>query len=260
MMLQDTEDMPEKKKQIVVIMPCHDEEGRIGPVVSSVRSILPEATVIVVDDSSSDNSEAEAVAAGATVLPHVCNLGYGAALETGYLYAEKIGADVVLQMDGDGQHLAGELPALLKELETGGADIVIGSRYLSHSEAETTTLMRRIGHKVFAAIVRILCELKLTDPTSGFQGLSCRAIHLFSSGVFPCDYPDSDVILMAHMAGLKIREVPAVMKPRHGGTSMHAGMVKPVYYGMKMLLSMLVVLLNFSSWKKWRNSYERCGK
>lgn len=239
-------------KNILVIMPCYNEQGRIGAVVRSIQAVLPEAGVVVIDDSSSDSSISEAAAAGATVLPHVCNLGYGAALETGYLYAERNNADIVLQMDGDGQHLADQLPVILKDVSNGTADLVIGSRYLGGQSKEMTSWVRRLGHRVFAGIIFVLCGRKLKDPTSGFQALNRRALNLFSSGVFPCDYPDSDVILMAHMAGIRITEVPVVMKPRTGGTSMHSGL-KPVYYGMKMLLSIFVVLLNHSTWHKWRS-------
>lgn len=237
--------------RIIVIMPCYNEEGRVGKVVSSVKENIPSATVLVIDDASSDNSAYEAEKAGAITLRHACNLGYGAALETGYLFASSNGYEIVLQMDSDGQHLAEELPTILQPILKGHADIVLGSRHMRKKTNENMPLLRRLGQYFFSGLIFLITGLKLTDPTSGFQALNRRAIRLFSSGVFPCDYPDSDIIIMAHMAGLQILEVPVAMKARCGGKSMHSGL-KPIYYGMKMLLAMFIVLLNVGSWRKWQ--------
>jgi len=246
-----------KSQQIIVIMPCYNEEGRVGKVVSAVKEIIPDATILVIDDASTDNSAQEAEKAGAMTLRHACNLGYGAAIETGYLFAFRHGYDIVLQMDSDGQHLASELPTILQPVLEDKADIVLGSRHMGKKspENEKMPVVRRLGQYFFSALIFLITGLKLTDPTSGFQALNRRAIRLFSSGVFPCDYPDSDIIIMAHMAGLRIREVPVVMKARCGGKSMHSGL-KPVYYGMKMLLAIFIVLLNVGSWHKWRKALQ----
>lgn len=237
--------------RLLVLMPCLNEEGRIGPVIRSVREVLPSASVVVVNDASCDGSVAEASEAGAVVLSHGCNLGYGAALETGYLYAVKHGYDIVLQMDGDGQHPANQLPALMEPLLDGSADLVIGSRHCENSKTEATSWLRSLGHRILSLIIFLLTGLRLSDPTSGFQGLNRVALSLFASGVFPCDYPDSDVMLMACISGLRIREIPVQMRERVGGKSMHSGL-RPLYYSIKMLLSMFIVLLNFRVWHRWR--------
>lgn len=247
-------DLPDKSDSggILVIIPCHNESGRIGNVVQQIRRILPGVDIAVVDDASSDESPEEARREGATVLSHCTNLGYGAALETGYLYANSRSYRMVLQMDGDGQHDASQLPGLLAPIAGGSADIAIGSRYAAGTSLQASTLIRRVGHKLFSAIIFLLCGLKISDPTSGFQALNRRALSLFSSGNFPCDFPDSDVILMAKMSGLRIVEVPTRMFPRAGGESMHSGL-KPLYYGIKMFLSIFIVLINFNTWRSWKN-------
>ena len=237
--------------RVLVLIPCFNEAGRIGAVVTSVREALPESQVVVIDDCSSDNSGREARTAGATVLKHSSNLGYGASLETGYRYAVLRGYNTVLQMDADGQHQASELSGLLSALADGSADIVLGSRYSGPGASESVPPVRRFAHVILSRLLFLLTRLRLTDPTSGFQALNSNALAFFSSGVFPCDYPDSDVILMAHMAGLRIREVPVTMLPRASGKSMHSGL-RPAYYAMKMILAMLVVVLNFQAWRKWR--------
>jgi hypothetical protein len=233
-----------------ILIPCFNEQGRVSAVVSAVRRQLPRARVVVVDDSSSDATALEATNAGALVLAHGCNLGYGAALETGYLHARHANIDIVAQMDGDGQHRADQLPLILQPVMDGSADIVIGSRYGAAGSRMHIPALRRAGHRFFSVLVRLLTGLRLADPTSGFQCMNRRAVDFFASGSFPCDYPDSDVILMAHLAGLRIREVPVIMEDRHGGVSMHAGLM-PLYYGIKMLLSMLMVLLNLRVWHRF---------
>jgi glycosyltransferase involved in cell wall biosynthesis len=237
-------------KRILVVMPAHNEAGRIGAVIRGIKAVLPAADVAVVNDASTDETAGEARAEGAAVLTHAVNMGYGASLETAFLFAMQKGYDGVVQMDADGQHLPGELDALLAPLRAGTADIVIGSRY-SGGERFPTPWLRRFGQLFFGGILFVLTRRWFADPTSGFQALNGRALRLFSSGVFPCDYPDADVLLMAHLAGLRIREVPVRMAPRSGGVSIHSGW-KPLYYGIKMLLSVFVVLLNTPVWRGWR--------
>lgn len=251
---RDHKEMDRELHRILVILPCRNEQARVGPVVRSVRRILPHAQVLVINDESSDDTGAEAAEAGATVAPHAVNLGYGAALETGYLYALEHGFDVVAQMDGDGQHLPEELPTILRPIPDGQADVVIGSRFLSPDSDYPCSLVRKIGEKMLGGLVRLFTGLRLTDPTSGFQALNRSALLFLSSGVFPCDYPDADVITMTFKAGLRIREVPVRMLPRAGGKSMHSGL-KPLYYMIKMAFSMILVLLNVMKWKKWREAH-----
>ena len=241
--------------KILVMMPALNEAGRIGDVVREVVSVLPTADVVVINDGSSDATAAEAREAGAMVLPHAVSMGYGASLETGYLYAGQQGYDVALQMDSDGQHLPAELHALLKPLAAGEADIVIGSRFAEGASGSKTSFSRRLGQRFFSVLLWMMTGQRFSDPTSGFQGLSRRALRFFSSGVFPCDYPDADVLLMAHRSGLRIREVPVRMVARSGGISMHAGWA-PVYYGMKMLLALFMVGLNRSQWRQWKHRLE----
>jgi glycosyltransferase involved in cell wall biosynthesis len=245
-------------QRIVVIFPAKDEQGRIGPVLDSVHRVLPGADRVVISDGSSDATAREAALAGARVLPHAVNLGYGASLETGYRHAVGQGYDGLLQMDGDGQHLAEELPRLLDPILRGEADMVIGTRHGAAGPGRAASPLRFAGQRFFSALLLMLTGRWFTDPTSGFQALGPRALRFFASGVFPCDYPDADVLLMAHLAGLRVVEVPVKMQPRVGGRSMHAGL-KPLYYGIKMVLSLFVVLLNTATWRDWRRQFRAGG-
>jgi glycosyltransferase involved in cell wall biosynthesis len=237
-------------QKILVVVPAYNEETRVGKVVRSVKSVLPEATIIVIDDCSTDHTKQEAEKAGAVIFSHPINLGYASSLELGYIYALNNEYDIVVQMDGDGQHLAEETPKILESVISGEADIVIGSRYLSVDRGYETSLARRLGQKFFCAIFSLISKYKITDPTSGFQCLNRKTFKLFASGHFPDDFPDTDVLLIAHYAGLRVKEVPVVMMERSGGKSMHSGL-KPLYYIIKMILSIFMVVLNYRRWKKY---------
>jgi glycosyltransferase involved in cell wall biosynthesis len=230
-----------QKRKILVVIPALNEAGPIASVIQQVREEIPDAQVLVVNDGSTDQTEKKAFAAGAKVLSHPFNMGYGVALQTGYKYALQYGYKYVLQIDGDGQHDPRYLPVLLKELQDGNIDVAIGSRFLGEGEYKVPSI-RWVGMRFFGFIASRLSGQKITDPTSGYQALSRRAIEFCSRDAFPGDYPDADVLVMLHRAGLRFREVPVGMHPSLNGRSMHSGL-KPLYYIYKMLLSIMLNLM-----------------
>jgi glycosyltransferase involved in cell wall biosynthesis len=236
--------------KILVVIPAYNEESSIYRVVRSANAMLPGSEILVIDDSSADNTKSEAKKAGAIVLSHPLNLGYASSLELGYIYALQHGYDIVLQMDGDGQHLAEEMPKVLFPVARGEADICIGSRYMLAEQTYKTSWVRRTGQKFFGLIYSLITKEHITDPTSGFQCLNKKAFHLFAEGHFPDDFPDTDVLLISHYARLVIREVPVRMHARSDGESMHSGF-KPLYYIVKMLLSIFMVILNHRRWRTY---------
>ncbi len=222
----------------VLVIPAYREAGRVGAVVREVTDLGLGLDVVVVDDGSPDDTAREARAAGATVVSHPYNLGYGSALHTGYCYAWRAGYERVLQMDADGQHEAGMLARLVEGLD-GGADVVLGSRYLD-GNAPPSSLARRVGTALFAKIASRWIGQRITDPTSGFQGLSRHALESVVHDGFPEDYPDTDVLVEHHRAGLRLCEVPVRMHARKGGLSMHRG-ARIAYYAYKMFLTLLLL-------------------
>ncbi|MBM4328955.1 MAG: glycosyltransferase family 2 protein [Deltaproteobacteria bacterium] len=236
-------------QKILVIIPAHNEKTRVGKVVRAVKRVLSQATVLVIDDCSVDGTRQESLDAHAIVLSHAVNLGYGAALGSGYLFFEKEGYDILLQMDGDGQHLAEEIPKLLGPIQAGAADVVIGSRYAEGCGPSRTNVVKRWGQQLLSAIFFLATRQRITDPTSGFQCLGKKAVEFYTRARYPHDYPDVDVLIMASYAGLTIREVPVMMAERAEGVSMHSGL-QPLYYLVKMILSSFVVILSCREWKK----------
>ena len=230
-------------RSTVLVIPAYRESGRVGDVVRAARRCQPDVDVLVVDDGSPDATAEEARAAGARVLRHPFNLGYGSALHSGYCAALRGGYRRVLQMDADGQHDPRMLAPLVDALDS-GVDIALGSRYLhqqrSGHAAPRSSLARRVGTSLFAWIASRWTGAPITDPTSGFQGLSHKALESVVNDGFPEDYPDTDVLVQHHRRGLVVREVPVVMHERTGGLSMHRG-ARIAYYGYKMLLTLLLM-------------------
>ena len=225
----------------LILIPAFNEEGRIEEVVRSVRSGYPGCDVVVVNDGSKDNTAGKAREAGATVISHLYNMGYGVAIQTGYKYALRKGYDFLLQMDGDGQHDPVSAAELLRPVLAGETDFALGSRFLT-SQSYEPSLTRKIAMLFFCNIVSRCIGQRITDSTSGFQAFNRRVIRFFTSDAFPCDYPDADMILALHRTGYRIQEVSVRMHASATGKSMHGGLT-PLYYMFKMLLSLFVTLL-----------------
>jgi glycosyltransferase involved in cell wall biosynthesis len=228
----------------MVVIPAYNEAGRIDCVVRGVLAAVPEARVVVIDDGSTDKTAAEAAAAGAEVIVLSMNLGYGSALRTGYLFAHARRVQRLVQLDADGQHDPACIRTLLAALDS-GVDVAVGSRYLV-PQPPANGVLRRAGAWLFGRIATVWTGVRITDPTSGFQALSWRAIAHLVRDSFPEDYPDTDVLIDLHRAGLRIAEVPVRMHPRQGGTSMHRG-GKVAFYAYKMFLTLTLLPVRRSS-------------
>jgi glycosyltransferase involved in cell wall biosynthesis len=222
----------------LVIVPAFNEERNISRVVQELRRDAPGWDVCVVDDGSSDSTARLARENGACVLRLPVNLGIGGAVQTGYLWARDHGYEVAAQIDGDGQHDPGYLIAALEPIAAGSADLVIGSRYLQGGGFQSTAL-RRAGTRYLTWFLRLRCGAQVTDPTSGFRVAGRRAIELFAAN-YPSDYPEPEAIALAIRRGLRMREVPVVMRGReHGASSI--GPVRTLYYLLKVSLALLLL-------------------
>ena len=226
---------------VLIIIPAYNEQGRVGQVVRDVKSCLPDADVLVIDDGSSDDTASEARQAGAIALSLPVNAGYGAALQTGYKFGVRRGYEIVGQIDGDGQHRAEDLAAMREALEAQDADVIVGSRFLERDGHYRPSLARAMGIGLFARIASLVTHERISDPTSGFQLMRIDVARFFCSDVYPTDYPDADILILLHRTGYRVREVGVQMRPSPG-QSMHSGPSSP-YYVYKMLLSIFVTLL-----------------
>jgi glycosyltransferase involved in cell wall biosynthesis len=228
-------------QKTVVLIPAYNEERQIAAVIASVRRSAPDCDILVVNDGSRDTTAEVASAAGATVVSHPFNMGYGVAIQSGYKYAFAKGYDFLAQIDGDGQHDPAFIPTLLAPVVSGETDFALGSRFLQQ-ESYRPSFSRRLGILFFRRLVSVLIGREITDPTSGYQAMNREVIRFFTGDVFPCDYPDADMLVTLNMAGFRLRELPVRMYANQEGKSMHSGL-KPLYYVFKMCLSILVTLL-----------------
>jgi glycosyltransferase involved in cell wall biosynthesis len=225
----------------IVVIPAYNEGGVIAGVIENVRRVVPDFEILVVNDGSRDRTAREAAAAGAIVVSHYFNMGYGVTIQTAYKYAYAKGYDYLVQIDGDGQHDAAFIPQLLAPVVAGDTDFVVGSRFLG-VESYRPSFSRRLGILFFRKLVSTLIGRSITDPTSGYQAFNREVMRFFTTDVFPCDYPDADMLVTLNMAGFRIRELPVRMFANAAGKTMHSG-VKPLYYMFKMCLSIFVTLL-----------------
>ncbi len=220
---------------MIIVVPAYNEQAHLEGLLRSLAAAEPSAEILVVDDGSHDATAQIAAEAGARVLRHPFNLGYGAALQTGYKYALSVGADVLIQMDADGQHDPAQISQLVAPLLAGACDLVIGSRFLE-SSGYAMGRTRNLGRQVFRLLGRI-AGIQVTDPTSGFQALNRKTLELYSEEFFPHDYPDVDVLVMAARRGIRIQECAVRMNESPRDSTLHGG-VRAVYYVYKMVLSL----------------------
>jgi len=226
----------------LAVVPAYNEAATVGTVVGALHRDAPDWDVLVVDDGSTDDTAKVAAAAGARVLSLPFNLGIGGAVQAGFRYAREEDYDLMVQVDGDGQHVPSEIPALVRaRAEEPRLDMVCGSRFLSADYRYPAPISRRTGIHLFAFLLSRIVGQRVSDPTSGFRLYNRRAIGLFARD-YPHDYPEVEAVLMLHHHRLTMREVPVLMYERGGGvSSIRSG--KSIYYMVKVLLAIGVGLV-----------------
>ncbi len=221
---------------VLVVVPAYNEAQAIGETLDGLLEVA--SRVVVVDDGSDDRTAAVAAERGVTVLRLATNLYYGGALQAGFRYALKTDAQVIVTFDADGQHDPAYIESLVEPVRQGRADYVIGSRFLQDG-ANVSMSVRQIGIKIFAVLASLVLKRRVTDPTSGFLAMNREVARVFTGPLFPQDYPDADILIMLDRMGFGLLEVPVNMRPSISGGSMHAGILRPLYYTIKMSISMI---------------------
>jgi glycosyltransferase involved in cell wall biosynthesis len=160
--------------KVIAVIPAYNEAPRIGATLLAVKPHVD--GIVVVDDGSVDETVARAAAAGVTVLQHRINRGQGAALKTGTIAALRLGADIIVHVDADGQHDPTFIDTVVKPLKEGSADVVFGSRFLGVTSGDMPLVRRtlltaaRSFNALFVGIPR-----RVTDPQSGMRAFSRMA-------------------------------------------------------------------------------------
>ncbi len=223
----------------MAIVPALNEERTVGRIIDELRAFDPGLDVVVVDDGSVDGTAQAARAKGARVLCLPFNLGIGGAVQTGFRFAFENDYDVVVRVDGDGQHDPAQLSRVLEPVLRGEADIAVGSRFAAEDAAGyRSSRSRRIGIRVLAWVVSRIVGQRVTDTTSGFQALNRQGIELFAHD-YPHDYPEVEAMVLVFRHRLRLVEVPVEMRERAGGRSSITAL-RSVYYMVKVLLAIFV--------------------
>ena len=243
--------MKKRTKDLLIIVPAYNEEESIGGLLEQLedRSITDIADILVIDDGSTDGTGRIAREHGHGLITLIYHMGYGAALLAGYQYAVRRQYQYVIQIDADGQHDICNILTIYERLlstdEAGkGPDIVLGSRFLEGARSFRISRLKKMTIGVFRRLIRLTTGQKVTDPTSGLQGLSLRTLQYYSEYAhFDDKYPDTNMVIQMILLGYRIEEVPAVMHEREAGTSMHSGPFKAAIYIAHMFYSICAILL-----------------
>ena len=219
------------RPKIVAAIPCYNEEAFIGDIVQQVRRYVDE--VIVVDDGSRDATAAAARAAGAIVLKHETNKGYGEAIGSCFKAARDLDADILVTLDGDRQHTASEIPAVVEPVVRGEADLAIGSRFLSPDHQKDMPRYRRLGIKIITWLLNVGSKTKVSDSQSGFRAYSRRLVDTLQVSQKGMGI-SVEVIARARRAHLAIREVPITCIYHRESSTMN-----PLTHGMSVALATL---------------------
>ncbi len=224
--------------RVLIVVPAYNEEASIRTAVAEIMLYPSILDVLVVDDGSTDDTPGRALSTGANVISLPFNLGIGGAVQTGFQFALKHGYDLVVQMDGDGQHDISFLDDLINPVLNNEVDMTIGSRFIPPYLGYQSSCIRRIGINFFPRLLSGLTNSKVTDPTSGFRAYNRKMINVFAR-YYPHDFPEPEAIVVARQYGARIREVPVTMRERQAGAS-SIRYFKTLYYMVKVTLAILL--------------------
>jgi glycosyltransferase involved in cell wall biosynthesis len=219
----------------IVGIPAFNEQERIGEIVS--KAVQHSNKVIVVDDCSSDLTAQIAKENGADVIIHDVNKGYGGALNSIFEYSKKANADILITMDGDGQHQPEEIPKLTQALTEFNADLIIGSRFTSKNN-HNIPRYRKLGISLIGFAANSLIDLDITDTQSGFRAYSKKAINNIQIKDFGMG-ASLEILFSARKSGFKIQEIGISCLYFDDSSTLN-----PLSHGVKLAISLMKLALH----------------
>jgi GT2 family glycosyltransferase len=214
--------------RILATIPAYNEAGYIEAIIKKTQQYVDR--VVVVDDGSSDGTSRYAARAGADVVLHEPNKGYGEAIKSCFDAANRLFADIVVTMDGDGQHDPQDLPAIIGPIMAGQADIVIGSRFLNNNNR--VPAYRKLGIKAITGLYNVFSSMKMSDAQSGFRAYNKKALALLLPLQEKGMPISTEIIIKARKLGLRVVEVPITVI-YHGESST----INPVAHGLSVAMA-----------------------
>lgn len=197
----------------VCIIPAYNEDKTIGNMIKSAKKHVDE--IIVIDDGSTDKTKDVAKKAGAAVYSHNFNMGLGKTMRDGYMETIKTDADVIVQIDADGQYLPEEIPKLLEPIRKNMADMVLGSRF--KGKIEEMPRIKRMGNLFFSKLTSFLAGQKITDSQTGFRAMRREIAELIiPTGKYTYT---QEMVIRSIKEGYRVYEVPVYFAKRVSGES-----------------------------------------
>jgi len=219
-----------KSPFILAAIPCLNEEKFVGDVIR--QTLLHVDRVVVIDDGSIDRTVEIARTCGADVVSHRKCMGAGASTRDGFEYARKIGADILITLDGDGQHDPSEIPLLLEPIKSDKADLVIGSRFLRTAKIRA---YRKFGINVITFCVNFGSNyFKFSDSQCSYRAHNKKAIESIDITDLGFGY-SIEVLIQANKKRLRITEVPVSCIYHEDGST-----INPVEHGISVLASTIM--------------------
>lgn len=223
----------------VVLITAYNEEKNIRNI---IEQIVPKYDIIVVDDGSDDKTASLAEQAGAQAIRLPMNIGQGAATIAGYKAILEKDYDVIVKMDGDGQHNPDEIEDFVEALKAKTYDIIVGSRRLG-TNYSTAPFLRRTFLPFYTWLINIATGYKMTDSMCGFRAFrttSLRQVFPLLNNSLEPQYLAAEMFVRFSRAGLSVGEIPINLLERDSGSS-YKGVFR---YGLGVLKALLKALLD----------------
>ncbi|WP_302384924.1 glycosyltransferase family 2 protein [uncultured Adlercreutzia sp.] len=228
-------DATEEPLRVLAIIPAYNEQDNIVSTVEDLQRHAPGVDYVVINDGSTDATEAICRERGFNVISLPANLGLAGGFQTGMKYALRQGYDYALQFDADGQHSAAFVWPMVEQAETDGSDIVIGSRFCTQKKPISA---RMLGSMLITGMIRLTTGQRVEDPTSGMRLFNRKMICAFADNY---DYsPEPDTIALVIRGGGKVSEMQVEMRDRVAGES-YLNFTKSVTYMLRVCLSILFI-------------------
>jgi glycosyltransferase involved in cell wall biosynthesis len=228
---------PAPEKNIWIVIPAYNESAVISDVIHEIRH-SGYSNIIVVDDGSKDDTQKRAQQAGARALKQRLNRGKGAATKTGIEAAKLLGADIIITLDGDGQHDPHDIPALIRPILRNRSDVVLGSRLI---DPKGMPVYKILHNRISNLLVWYFYGLYVTDSQSGFRAYSRHAAEVINTSTDRYEY-DSEVIREIYHYKLRYTEVPIAV--RYTDYSMGKLHKQNLWNGIKTLYRMIWRLIH----------------
>jgi glycosyltransferase involved in cell wall biosynthesis len=228
----------ENRSKVLVAIPAYNEEATIAQVVDRVRTCAPGFDLLVVNDGSVDATESILSAAGVWTATHLCNLGYGRAIQTALEFALRHRYETLITLDADGQHLPEQVLQMYEAYEREGWDYLLGSRYVATGDYSAAALGRRIGMRLFSRVTEAVTGRRIYDTTSGLKILRRTVFEPLDRWHF-VDFHAEAIVYLSRL-GFSVGEHPITAAERRHGTSMYSlasSIVYPLKTGLMVALA-----------------------